>query len=369
MSSDDRTDRLSEEDRLWLALDRYLGGDAGTHEIRVAREWLADPRRREVLEDLRRIRETIARPPQARSVDSAWQKLRADLAVPAGPPGGTTPAASRRALRSLRPTRQRSAWLWGGMVAAAGLAAVTFSYSGGPSSSRARKIVTTPPMERAPRVFAAVRGQRAQVRLVDGTRVFLAADSRLTVPAAFDSTERAVTLDGEAYFDVVHDTKKPFQVRARNAVVRDLGTRFVVRAYSFESAVRVVVTRGRVRLRDRLKSEASGALLDAGMLARIDSVGSTSVRIGVDTLRYMSWTSGVLLFAGTRLRDVATELGRWYDVDFRLPDSALAERRITARIDDQPLSRVLDHLAVTLDLRITRSGRTITLAPIPPQVR
>ena len=214
-----------------------------------------------------------------------------------------------------------------------------------------------------PRVYATARAQRAEVRLVDGSRVSLAPESRLTVPAAFDGPRREVTLEGEAYFDVVHDTTRPFAVRAREAVVDDIGTRFAVRAYRSERAVRVVVTHGQVQLRSRSAPAGSGALLDPGMLARIDSAGATAVRTGVDTARYVSWRTGRLDFSGTRLGDVAVELGRWYDVDVRLADPALAERRLTARVDGLALARVLDQLAISLDVRVTRRGRTVTLAP------
>jgi len=155
-------------------------------------------------------------------------------------------------------------------------------------------------------------------------------------------------------------------VHARNAVVRDVGTRFAVRAYPADSSISVAVTHGFVRLGHAPAANDSGTVLGRGTVARMDSAGATTIRTGVDTSRYVSWTSGVLTFDAAPLRDVIAEVGRWYDVDLAITDSTLLARRITARIDDQPLPRLLDQLAVMLDVRVQRAGRHITLVPTHP---
>src|SRR3982751_821192 len=97
---------------------------------------------------------------------------------------------------------------------------------------------------RAPRrhdVVAAV-AQQTRVTLGDGTRVVLNAGSRLSYADDFGRGTRDVVLDGEGYFDVVHDASRPFRVLARGSVAQDVGTRFVVRAYPEQRAVDVVVT-------------------------------------------------------------------------------------------------------------------------------
>jgi ferric-dicitrate binding protein FerR (iron transport regulator) len=212
-------------------------------------------------------------------------------------------------------------------------------------------------------VFAASRGQRAEIRLTDGTQVVLAADSRITIPADFDSTRRTVTLVGEAYFDVVHNNLKPFVVNVRGAVVRDIGTRFDVRAYPADASVRLVVTHGEVKLRNATAPDISGRLLHAGQLTRMDSQGVISEVRSVDTAHYVAWTRGSLEFIDTPMPDVATEIGRWYDVDIHLKGSALTTRRLTATVRDQPLSGMLEQLAVSLDARLERHGRAVILTP------
>ena len=100
------------------------------------------------------------------------------------------------------------------------------------------------------------------------------------------------------------------------------------------------------------------------MAAWIDTAGATSVRRRVDTTNYVGWARGRLAFEGTPLRGVTVALERWYDVDIQLSGSALGSRRVSAQLEDQPLQQLLDQLRITLQVRITRVGRQITLTPV-----
>jgi transmembrane sensor len=81
-----------------------------------------------------------------------------------------------------------------------------------------------------PRTFTTAVAQRAEVRLIDGTRVMMAPGTTLRVAADFGSQRRDVWLEGEAFFDVVHDRTRPFTVRAGSVSAHDLGTAFAVRS-------------------------------------------------------------------------------------------------------------------------------------------
>jgi transmembrane sensor len=170
-----------------------------------------------------------------------------------------------------------------------------------------------------------------------------------------------VLLEGEAYLDVVHDTARPFRVRARNAVIRDIGTRFAVRAYATDSTVRVVVTHGRVRVHAVTAPPGSGSIVDSGMLGLIDADGATSLRRHADTAMYNAFVRGQMRFVRTPLRSVIGELARWYDVDIRLADRTLGDRLITATLDNQTLPDLLIQFSVALNLHATRTGRTVVL--------
>ena len=114
--------------------------------------------------------------------------------------------------------------------------------------------------------YVSAVGKRDSVRLADGSRVILGPASQLVVPAAFGQRGREVELHGEAYFDVVHDTTRPFVVRAGDATIRDIGTSFAVRSDS-GPRLQVVVTAGAVALRGRTDSAAILHAGDVGTVA------------------------------------------------------------------------------------------------------
>jgi ferric-dicitrate binding protein FerR (iron transport regulator) len=250
-------------------------------------------------------------------------------------------------------------------VAALAAAAVVVAAVGG------RAVLRGPPELREVSTAAA---HRAVVRLRDGTQVTLAPKSRLRYTADYGSAHRDVYLEGEAYFQVTNDTRRPFRVHTTGSVTEDLGTAFMVRAYADQRATEVVVAEGRVALwrpDSGLAAPAAGPqpdarpglVLEARDLGRLDPNGVTTFRRGVDVGRHLAWTRGVLVFDGTPLRDVVLTLGRWYDVEIHVEpsDSALAARRVTATFDNESLDLVLKRIALTLGVRVERAGGSVLL--------
>jgi transmembrane sensor len=176
-----------------------------------------------------------------------------------------------------------------------------------------------------------------------------------------DAGAREIMLEGEAVFDVAHDSTRPFVVYAGNAVARDIGTRFDVRAYPGAGAVQVVVASGIVMLSDTAHARTPGVLLTAGQLGAIDSAGRATHQPNVDTAQFFAWTDGRLAFRNTPLREAAARLERWFDLDIEIPDSTIATRRITATISAQPVQDVLDAITLPLHLRYERHGRRVVI--------
>ncbi len=321
-----------DDEPLYLLLDRYLAGEASPAEARAVQEWLAaDPEHAALLEDLRLIkRVTSERVPES-SVDAAWAKALQEL----------KPRASRRI-----------------PLAVLAAAAVAIALIGGRAVLR-----------RAPqlREVATAAAQRAVVRLRDGTQVTLAPKSRLRYAPDYGKAHRDVYLDGEAYFQVVRDERLPFRVHTAASLTEDLGTAFVITAYADQITTEVVVAEGRVALRralpDTLAAAPPALVLGARDLARLGASGVATLQRGVDVDRQLAWTTGVLAFDGTPLRDAVRTLGRWYDVEIRLgdSDSALAARRLTATFTNEPIDLVLKRIALTLGVRVERTDGSVLL--------
>jgi len=210
------------------------------------------------------------------------------------------------------------------------------------------------------RVIEAPRGQRISAMLPDGSSIMLAAGSRASWSRAFGDTNRTITLFGEAWFDVVHDEDRPFRVHAAHVIVEDLGTRFVVRAWSAPRYVEVAVEEGIVSVADSGHSAQGAPQLHAGQRAR--AVPGQPLVVSTDVAPLLAWTDGALQFDDALLVEAVADIERWYNVTMQV-DPALATRRLSARFETQPLSQLLGALAVALDVRVVQTGSGFHLVP------
>jgi transmembrane sensor len=166
---------------------------------------------------------------------------------------------------------------------------------------------------------------------------------------------------------VVRDSTRPFAVHAGDLVARDLGTQFVVGAYPEQPHARVIVREGLVALQGAgAMDTAASTTLRPGQQGRLDDRGRPRIQ-RADTAAEFGWTGGTLVLDGTPLREALPQLGRWFDLEFRLSDSSLGRIPLAATLTNQPTDDALRFLAATLGLRAERRGRVVTFHPAPPQ--
>jgi transmembrane sensor len=223
---------------------------------------------------------------------------------------------------------------------------------------RSRQLATPP----ITRVATTGVGERLTIRLADSSVVTIGPVSTIRYSAS--ATGRSVALvDGIADFNVVHDATRPFRVRAKNAVVTDVGTEFVVRAYAADSGVNVSVTSGVVAVSSGASDSAE---LRAGQMAFVTANGRVAKVTGTSVQTLAAWVDGHLVFDDVPLSTVAVELGRWFDVQIRIPDQQLARRRLSAVYNRPTMSGVLDAITATLPVRYERAGNVVTILPAKP---
>jgi len=344
----------------WELLDRYLAGEATAEERARVEAWLAeDPEHWAQLAALRDAiaQAALAEPAVEQAKAEVWARLQAELGGAGGAGGTRPPRTGARAFT----VASRRPWSTAAQIAAALVLSVAGALGVGALLFRGRP----PAPAAAVRVATTARGERAMLRLPDGTRVMLGVASTLRYPADFAAGPRGVSLEGEAYFEVVHDERRPFVVRAGELVATDLGTEFTVRAYPEDAGARVVVREGRVALRAAASAGAPGRVVAPGQLGRLGAGQAPAVE-PADTAAYFAWTEGRLVFDGTPLRDALPQLSRWFDLEFRLADSTLGGVPLTATLKTQPTPDVLDNLAASLGMRQRRLGRTVTLSSAEP---
>lgn len=194
------------------------------------------------------------------------------------------------------------------------------------------------------------RGSEYTVVLSDGTKVKLNADSHLDFPVQF-SDIREVRLQGEALFEVTHDRKRPFVVRAGNHTIYVLGTVFNVSAYPEENVL-VTLVDGKIKV----TTPTSEYMLapDQQYSSRNDSISNVSPGI------FTSWTTGIVEFDAMPLPDLLAKLSRYYNVDLKLASPELKDLKFTGTIfRNKPLSFALEILHRVSDVRFEKDGETI----------
>jgi transmembrane sensor len=244
------------------------------------------------------------------------------------------------------------------IVAAAAVAVLVVGAGVSWRMLRVRPRVAATPAER---VATTGVGERLTIRLADSSVVTIGPLSTIRYSAS--ATGRSVALEGIGDFSVVHDATRSFRVRAKNAVVTDVGTEFVVRAYAADSGVDVSVTSGVVAVSGGASDSVE---LRAGEVAFVTANGRAAKVTGTSAQTLEAWVHGQLVFDDVPLSTVAAELGRWFDVQIRIPDQQVARRRLSAVYNRPTLSGVLDAITATLPVRYQRAGNVVTILPAKP---
>lgn len=209
-----------------------------------------------------------------------------------------------------------------------------FGYLNSPSTTVSDQQVSS--------VIHAPMGSRVSFNLPDGTKGWLNSGSSLTFSLPF-SDNRKVALEGEAWFDVAHNEKKPFEISAGESKVKVLGTSFNVSAYKGEKYLEVVLLNGKVEFSD--KTQANKVILKPS--ERLVLQDNQLVVNSVDPSKYKGWTDGKLIFRGDNMAEVARRIERWYDVKVEMADKDLDQFSFRATFENDSLEDVLKLLSMT----------------------
>lgn len=213
------------------------------------------------------------------------------------------------------------------------------------------------------------RGEQYQVKLPDGSQVWLNAASSLHFPTAFVGKERRVEVTGEAYFEVVPLTPKggqgkaPFIVKINTpsgnaGQVEVLGTHFNINSYSDEASLKTTLLEGEVKF----VYGSFNSILKPGQQSQLKKNGQVKVVSGVDVAEVVAWKNGIFDFKGAGIESVARQLSRWYDVeivyDKKIDDLFYAKIPRSTKLTD-----VLKLLELTGKVHFEINGRRIIVKP------
>ena len=209
-------------------------------------------------------------------------------------------------------------------------------------------------------VYETKPGQQQTVTLKDGTRVTLNTDSRLTV--RYTALERGVQLvRGEAMFEVIKSSYRPFLVGAADKQVRAIGTRFAVSEKS--TSLSVVLTEGKVQITRQAarqwKSEQV-AVLSPGERLRVLANGQAIVD-RPDIEMQLMWLRGQVFFDDSPLAEAVAEINRYGGIPVKLGNPALATARVSGVFQTHNSAEFAAVVAQLNHLKVERQDGSLIL--------
>ena len=196
------------------------------------------------------------------------------------------------------------------------------------------------------------RGGEFCLTLSDGTRVWLNSETSIQYPVVFGTKERRVFIQGEAYFEVAKDAKKPFTVQFMSSSVTVLGTSFNIRAYPEEKQSQTTLAEGSVRI----YSPGSSMLLKPGEQAEVKALSGEMVKKEVEVKTFTSWKDGRFVFEQEPLENIMRTLERWYDIRVIFRDEGAKRISLSGNLKRYgDFSQVMNMLQMTGDVRFELS--------------
>ena len=199
-------------------------------------------------------------------------------------------------------------------------------------------------------------GQRAELMLADGTKVWLNSRSTLTFPGSFKGNIRNVKLDGEGYFAVTKNVEQPFIVETNKCNVKVLGTEFNVMAYAADSVWETSLLEGAVEILVP-GSNNSGMRLEPNMMASLK--GNRLVKGRIKEVDYFLWREGLLCFNDISVRDMIEKLKLYYGVDIVVNNTRILKNRYTGKFRTKDgVEHVLKVLKLNNKFTYTKNDET-----------
>lgn len=209
-------------------------------------------------------------------------------------------------------------------------------------------------------------GERSQVVLPDGTKVWLNSSSSVEYVAPFFSRQRRVKMEGEAYFEVEHDRRAPFVVSTNGLDIEVLGTRFNIRNDDNEHRVTTVLLEGAVKAYASGREQASVRLHPAQQLVFDTRTHAMRLTDCPSAERSINWIDGRFCFEHDTFGEIVAELKRYYNVDIRFMDNRLRDMRFSGnfRVEDG-IYHIMSVLQLTYKFNYRIAGNDIELYANP----
>jgi ferric-dicitrate binding protein FerR (iron transport regulator) len=205
-------------------------------------------------------------------------------------------------------------------------------------------------------------GQRAELILADSSKVWLNSLSKITYSTNFNEENRIVKLDGEAFFDVSHDSNRPFIVKTGSLDIQVFGTEFNVTAYSDNAFSEVSLLKGSVevkpagnyepyKMKENEKISFRGDKIIAHKMSPKSETGKMNPQIDakqpqlekltpedkklyvsrIKDYDYFKWREGLICFNNETVEVILEKLQKFYDVQIVVDKPTLLKQRYSGK--------------------------------------
>jgi len=194
--------------------------------------------------------------------------------------------------------------------------------------------------------------------LQDCTHVFLNENSRFTYPTVFKSNQRAVSLSGEAFFEVTKDSERPFIISNNDFEVKVLGTSFNVSAYDHNPNAVVTVVTGTVTFEDR---DGHSVFLLRNEIGVLNKFKHAVEKSKTEDLNFSSWKTRKLEFKNTSFKQVCETLTDYFSVELEVKNETILKCKFTGYFVDPTLEQILSVLEKTLEIKALVNNKHIII--------
>jgi transmembrane sensor len=207
-------------------------------------------------------------------------------------------------------------------------------------------------------------GKRFELKLSDGTHIYLNAGTSLKYPVKFlKGEERQVFLNGEAFFDVTNDVNHPFIVNMNNVGVKVFGTKFNASSYPESESINTVLVEGSVSIfnNNNEYDDKTASILNPGYLASWNKLNKKVSIEKADIAMHIAWIDGRILFRHLPLKNIIKQLERHYDVTIMNNNKKLNEEFFTASFDIETIEQVLETFHKNYNINYSKINNQIII--------
>jgi transmembrane sensor len=196
------------------------------------------------------------------------------------------------------------------------------------------------------------------VTLMDGTKVWLNANSSIQYDENFGKDTRTVLLKGEAFFDVTK-TGIDFIVKTSNFNIRVKGTKFNVTAFNNDVSECATLEEGRVVLQVKGSKEAFD--MKPGDQVTFNHQSNAVSRSVVRPSSYSLWKEDPLKFRNAALKDILTEIQTRYGVTIRVHASGVIHEKLSMTLHEETLEEAMELIGIATSLKYSINGSEVVM--------